>query len=205
MIADMQKQKIGAICKKICSILWYVAVVLLFVILVSVFASKISGKVPRMFGYSMVKIISGSMEDEIPTGTYVLLKKTDAEDVKKGDVICFYSSDPRIYGLPNTHRVAEDPVVTEGKITFITKGDANLKNDDYPAEGDRLVGKYVRPVKFVTGVARFAEGRGIYALVISVVFASFAMVIYSATSIGKRQSESPSAEQTEQNKKEKSE
>jgi signal peptidase len=132
-----------------------------------------SGKVPSVFGYSVLNIVSGSMEDEIPSGSYILIKKTDAGEIEKGDVICFYSTDPKIYGLPNTHRVVEEPIVTENGIEFVTKGDANPINDKQTAKGDRIVGVYV---KRLDGLTAFSDSLGQGTLVIVIICLLFSTI-----------------------------
>ena len=99
--------------KKVCGVLWWIALALLAVMMFSIIGAKMQGKVPHIFGYSVVNIVSGSMGETIPQGSYILVEKVDPEEIKKEDIICFYSTDPSISGLPNTHRVIEDPVVTE--------------------------------------------------------------------------------------------
>lgn len=146
--------------------LWWIAVALLAILLVNIFSAKIRGDVPSVFGYSVMNIISGSMENAedpdagIPTGSYILIKKCDPSTVKRGDIICFYSSDPLIHGYPNTHRVVEDPIVTTDGIEFVTKGDANPIPDKYNAEGDKLLGRFVCRLDFIASLVRFIEGNG---------------------------------------------
>lgn len=138
------------ILKTVLSSLWWCVLALLVVLLVNIFRAKMTGKVPSVFGYSVMNIVSGSMDPEIPQGSYILVKKTDAEKVKRGDVICFYSTDPKINGLPNTHRVVEEPIIRDGKIEFVTKGDASPANDAQNAMGERLIGVYVKRLDGLT-------------------------------------------------------
>ncbi|MBQ7541337.1 MAG: signal peptidase I [Clostridia bacterium] len=101
------------------------------------------GKVPSVFGFSFLQIATGSMEPTIPTGALIMVRQTDAAEIREGDVICFYSTDPMIAGMPNTHRVTQ--ITTEnGTIRFITKGDAADEEDPYPVYPDQLVGVFVR-------------------------------------------------------------
>ena len=104
--------------KRIFETLWWIAIVLLAVMMFSIMGAKIKGRVPQIFGYSVVNIISGSMEDTIPEGSYILVQNVAPEEVKNGDIICFYSSDPSISGLPNTHRVVEEPIIRDSGIEF---------------------------------------------------------------------------------------
>ncbi len=100
------------------------------------------GKAPEMFGYSMLRVISGSMEPEIPTGALILVKTCEASDIAEGDVISFYSRDVSIAGQINTHRVVG--IEFDGvQYQFETKGDANLNADSFAVYGDDVIGKVV--------------------------------------------------------------
>lgn len=98
-------------------------------------------KVPNIFGYSFLQVATGSMEPTIPTNSLVIVRKTEPSQVEVGDIICFYSTDPKIFGKPNTHRVVE--ITQDEGITFITQGDASELRDEYTVSADRLVGVYV--------------------------------------------------------------
>jgi signal peptidase len=141
---------------------WWCLVVMLVLLLINILASKLTGRVPSVFGYSVMNIVSGSMEDEIPKGSYILIKSVDPEEIRLGDVICFYSSDPSIKGYPNTHRVVGDPIVTDSGIEFVTKGDANLIEDKYNAKGEDLIGRFVCRLDGLTAFVRILEGNGMF-------------------------------------------
>lgn len=100
-------------------------------------------KVPTVFGYGFLQVATGSMEPTIPAGALIIVRETDASQVQVGDIITFYSLDPQIMNMPNTHRVTEiqkkygDPV-------FITKGDATPTEDPFPVYPERLIGVYKR-------------------------------------------------------------
>ena len=164
--------------KRILETSWWVAVILLSMLLFNVIGAKMRGEVPSVFGYSVVNIVSGSMEDEIPRNSYILLKKVDPSEIKKDDIICFYSTDPSIYGIPNTHRVAKDPIITDTGIEFVTKGDANPENDKYNAHGDRLVGVYVKNLDFLTSFSDFLSGPSIFFVILGLQFCMIAFVAY---------------------------
>lgn len=161
-----KKQKVAGVVRITLGTLWWTAVVLLALVIVNIFSAKIRGEVPSVFGYSVMNIVSGSMESPedtdggIPVGSYILIRRVDPKDIKRGDIICFYSTDPSIYGYPNTHRVVEEPIVTENGIEFVTKGDANPVPDKYNAEGGRLIGRFVRRLDGVTAFVKMLEGNG---------------------------------------------
>lgn len=140
--------------KKAVTALLSFAVVIMAVAVGYLTYCNISGKVAYIGKYAAVKIITPSMEPTIPTGTYILAEKTNAQSVRVGDVIMFYSRDPQIYGKINTHRVVEI-FSDNGKISFITKGDNNPANDSYPVSADDLIGRYVKNADSLTAFAGF--------------------------------------------------
>ena len=177
----IEKSKAIAITKRVLSALWWVALVLLASLLVSIFSAKMRGEVPKVFGYSIMNIVSGSMGEEIPAGSYILIKDTDPSDIKINDVICFYSDDPTIKGYPNTHRVVKEPIVNpDGSIEFVTRGDANLKDDDYTAKGDRLIGRYVKTLDVFGRFIRWFSGSGMLFVMIPLFLLSVGMMAYTA-------------------------
>ncbi len=139
------------------SALWWIALLSTAFLLISVLSAKLKGQVPSVFGYSVMRIISGSMEPEIPTGTYILIRKCYPEDVMPGQIISFYSEDPVIYGIPNTHRVIALEESADG-VLFVTKGDANLGEDSVRVKADRLIGIYACPLPWLTDFSNALDG-----------------------------------------------
>lgn len=101
-----------------------------------------AGQVPRVFGFSVFRVLTGSMEPEIPEGSLLVVRETDTDAIQIGDVISFFSPDPTLEGAVNTHRVVDIQTENGGKV-FYTKGDANVLEDAYPVPADRVVGKAV--------------------------------------------------------------
>lgn len=161
------------------SICWWCLLVLLFLLLINIIGAKMRGKVPSVFGYSILNIVSGSMEDEIPQDSYILIKRVPAEEIKVDDIICFYSTDPQIYGMPNTHRVVKDPILKDGKYEFVTKGDANSSEDKVTAEGDRLIGVYVKTLDGLTSFSAFLKGNLMLFVFIGIAVSTIAMMAYT--------------------------
>ena len=84
-----------------------------------------------------------SMDPIIKAGDMIICSKIDdPSTLKKGDIISFF--DPAGNGVSVvTHRIIEDPVVTEsGKLEFITKGDNNNTNDSLPVSEDKVIAIY---------------------------------------------------------------
>jgi signal peptidase I len=158
----IQKKKIVGALRIAAKVFWWGATVLVALLIVSIIGAKAKGEIPYFCGYSVMNIISGSMEDKIPAGTYILIKKTDASKIEKGDIICFYSDDPAIKGYPNTHTVVKDPIHGENGIEFITKGEANPEEDKYTAKEDKLIGKYVKNLYGLTRFNEMLQGDGMF-------------------------------------------
>lgn len=85
---------------------------------------------PKIFGFSQIIIISGSMQPDINAGDLIIIKEQAA--YKEDDIVTYRKDQVLI-----THRVVE--ANTSG---VITKGDANNANDDPVALSD-IEGKVV--------------------------------------------------------------
>lgn len=105
--------------------------------------------VPRLFGYHIYSVISGSMEPVIPVGSLVYIKEEEAENLGEGDVAAFYGAKDAASVI--THRVVENRVVM-GEL--ITKGDANQTNDMNPIPYANVIGRVERSIP---GAGKLAE------------------------------------------------
>lgn len=158
--------------------MWWCVLLLLVVLIVGILRAKLRGESPQVFGYSVLHIVSGSMEPEIPTDTYILTKSIAPEQVERESIISFYSEDSQIYGLPNTHRVVEI-LNEEGKIQFLTKGDANPITDSVKVDGDRLIGVYVTDIAFLTAIFGLTSQKGFLVFIILLQIATAGLIFLS--------------------------
>ncbi len=94
-------------------------------------------------GYSFFKVVTGSMEPEIPVGALILSEETEMNDIEIGEVVCFRSKSPDMLGKIITHRVIEIIEAEDGTLQLVTKGDANLSLDGYYVTAQNLIGKVV--------------------------------------------------------------
>ena len=94
---------------------------------------KYTGNLFFPFGYRPVVILSGSMEEELQTGCTVLVKQT--KEFEENDIIFFITKD----GTPGIHRY----IAKNEKGQFITKGDANPKEDLEPVDLEQIQGKVI--------------------------------------------------------------
>ena len=110
-------------------------------VLVLLLAACLPLTLPRLFGYQIYTVVSGSMEPAIPMGSLVYIREGKPEEAAEGDVIAFYGSEQSASII--THRVVENRVVM-GEL--ITKGDANQTTDMKPVPYARYIGKVERSI-----------------------------------------------------------
>ena len=119
-------------------------------------------KYPSFAGYSLMIVLSPSMEDTIMTGDLIVVKEAVPEDIKgessegaqDGDIISFF--DPSSERMVVTHRCK---TVTEedGEPVFITKGDDNISEDPTPCPFDNLIGTYVTRIPGAGNIAMWLQ------------------------------------------------
>ena len=135
-----QKKKKKGIIGRIFKYLFFsiAFIVLLIALIIMYKANTNPDKVPDVFGYKPMIVLTGSMETSIHTGDLVFVKTVDTSTLKKGDVIAFRNEENTV----TTHRIVE--LVTEdGKQYFKTKGDANNTNDKNLVAMEDVEGLYV--------------------------------------------------------------
>lgn len=140
----MEKQQFKAkIGKKIVSSLVTLLLVCTVFLCFSVVMQVLNRGYASIGGYSLFRVVTGSMEPEIFAGELIASKSVDIDTLEVGDVICFRSKSPQMLGRSITHRVIGRSVDTEGNVQLLTKGDANLAVDEYYVTQDNLIGVVV--------------------------------------------------------------
>ncbi|MFJ7725895.1 signal peptidase I SipW [Neobacillus sp. NPDC097160] len=113
---------------------------LLICMVITVISTKINGGTPKIFGYEIMTVLSGSMEPGIKTGSIIAVKPvSNTASLQKGDVITFKAADN-----PNTlitHRIIKIQKEKDS-VQFITKGDNNDTKDRSPVITEKIVGVY---------------------------------------------------------------
>ena len=145
--SDIKKKKDRKVAGVVTSVLLVISVLLcLFV------ALQVLGNGYATFGkVSLFRVVTGSMEPEIPVGSLIMTEKVDIDEVDIGDVITFRSQSVEIYGSIVTHRVIDITKSDSGAVLLQTRGDANSAADVLPVDANNFVGKVTR----VLGGANF--------------------------------------------------
>jgi signal peptidase len=106
-------------------------------------------KLPAVFGYSTMSVLTGSMRPYLEPGDMIVDKIVKADEVKVGDVVTY-----KVGSSIVTHRVVE--VITEdSKSLLVTRGDANNTEDGKPITEDQLLGKVIFRIPYGGYIARF--------------------------------------------------
>jgi len=133
---------------KIFKIIYYlviaflVAIALLFI----VSAFPITGNI------KVLSVLSGSMDPAIHTGSIVVVKPVST--YKIGDIITFGPNTKT--QIPTTHRIYDMKVI-EGKLQYITKGDANNAPDQKVVLKEEILGKVLLDIPYLGFAVDFTK------------------------------------------------
>lgn len=94
-------------------------------------------------------IISPSMVPNINVLDAVVTMRTDADKLKKNDVITFVSQDPRHSGITVTHRIVGIKKTESGGYAYRTKGDNNNVEDQTLVSYDKVIGKVMLRIPYI--------------------------------------------------------
>jgi len=131
-------QKRGLI-TSISDVLFSLAIVMiLFVVL---FSGTESGMPKTIFNYSYFTVVSPSMQDEIPQGSFILVKSIDPHKLKVGDNITYMAD----RSISVTHKIIKiyENYDNSGVLGFQTKGVNNTNPDQDIVYEANIVGKVV--------------------------------------------------------------
>ena len=103
--------------------------------------------VPFVTGSTPMTVLTGSMVPTYPPGTLVIVRPTEADDIRIGDAITYQlkSGEPEVV----THRVISIATAANGDQTFVTQGDANPQPDEKPVMPVQVRGTVWYSVPFI--------------------------------------------------------
>lgn len=113
-------------------------------------------KPPAVFGITPMVVKSGSMsgsgEGHIEVGDLIFVGTAEPDKLREGDVIAFMTG-----GSVTTHRIVAVETGEDGKVQWITRGDANNAEDQEPVTAENLVGLYRFRIPKVGDLALFLQ------------------------------------------------
>lgn len=123
-----------------------------------------------LFGRSMFRVVTGSMEPTIMTGALLVAEDCDIGDIRRGDIVCFRSEETGTRGWIITHRVVSVVKNGDGDTVLETKGDANSSVDSQYVTRDNLIGRVTRYTGegnlLSSGIGFLTSGVGFISLII---------------------------------------
>ena len=127
--------------------------------------------VPRFIGIRPYIVLSGSMEDEIKTGSVAYVDtKVKAEEIKEGDIIAFNMGAKQI-----THRV----VSINSDKTFTTKGDANNVIDANSVKFSNCLGKTIFSLPYLGYILGAAQTKLGYIILILIIGLNLTTLVFN--------------------------
>ena len=103
--------------------------------------------------FQFLRVMSGSMEPGIKTGSVVFVKEVNPKELKIGDIITFSVNGPI---SPVSHRIVK--IVQVGNnLKFITKGDANRTNDIDEISQSSIKGKVLFTVPYIGYISAWTK------------------------------------------------
>jgi len=134
--------------------LWFLALLILINLSLGVNKAITHNPVPKVFGFSPLIVMSGSMAPAIYTGDVVVIREQTADSYKVGDVVTYLAKTTAY-----THRI-----ISEENGVFTLKGDNNNTADD-TVTADRFEGKMIfRIPKIGVAIVFFKKPAGMAVL-----------------------------------------
>lgn len=144
-----------SVLKKIANVLLTVVIILLAVVIAFTIFVRITGNTPTLFGYSILRVSTGSMEPELMVGDVILTKEVDdVNSLAVGDVITYKGTIGEYADMLITHQIVKAPYEENGTTYVVTKGIAN-EIEDKPVPVDRITSKLVCKIPFLDALYSF--------------------------------------------------
>lgn len=143
--------------------------------------SKFTGEAPKLFGYQLLGVLTGSMSPAIDAGSLILVRETDPGEIDVGEIITYRGS--TVNSPLTTHRVIRIEKDAQG-LTFITKGDQNNIADANPISSDRVLGVVERDIPYLGFFFAYAQSR--QGLLLFVILPALMVIAYALMNIFRR-------------------
>ena len=129
----------------------WILIAVLALTMLAFLITKINGGTPSVFGYTIQRVSSGSMEPELMVGDAILSKDVgDVNSIKAGDIITFQGGAQFDYNRV-THRVISAPHMVDGELVLQTQGDANALADE-EITADAVLSKFITKIEILSGL-----------------------------------------------------
>lgn len=165
--------KVKKILKTVGNVFFYCFITFLaIVICISIYCKKTNKLV---FKYSILWVLTDSMEPEIQAHSYIIVKRIDYTEVEMGDIISFRSTDPAIYGSLNTHEVIR---YNDTHTGFITRGTHVGIDDEFDVPFENVEAKFVKKMPLLTFIGRWFTTKAGLAMTLILVTSGISVYSY---------------------------
>lgn len=177
---EIKRKKTFRLIVKIFNILLLSMISLFLICLIFyVISSKIAEKKEKTPLFGFYTIISPSMEPNINVYDVVLVKKTNINKLKKGDVITFYSTNNYFGDTPITHRI----VNIDDRTSIIVKGDHNEKADNEKVIPKNIIGKVILVIPSLGKLQFFLASKS--GFIVAIIIPAIVIITYDVYKIMK--------------------
>lgn len=127
-----------------------------------------TSKFDNPLGIRSFVVITGSMQPDIPVGSLIFTKNTS--DYVSGDIIAYKQGNITV-----THRII-GLTDNNGKLEYITRGDANNAPDNSTVKTDEIYGKATLSIPYIgniVGLMKTPAGFVISIIIPAIIFIAF--------------------------------
>ncbi len=163
----MEKRK--SLWRRLSDTLFVLVIVIFIAVTIITVLSGINMRQDRLlFGsFGFGRVVTGSMEPDIPTGSFVFVRKAESDMLKEGTVIMFRSQDPSVPdNTPVCHQIVRVESDENGVIRYVTKGTANPIEDTFPVYEEDIIGVVAYSSLAIGKVIGFAKSAYVYPILI---------------------------------------
>lgn len=143
---------------------------MMLLILFSIFFAKnSSGGAPTSIGgFSIMQVLTGSMETEIPKGSLIITHWVSPDTLEVGDDITYMISSTTTI----THRIVDvkEDYADTGERAFITQGVCNPNPDSEPVAAVNVVGKVIFHSYALGQIFGFVQEHWLFIAILLVLF-----------------------------------
>lgn len=173
----LSERKGFLIYKKIRSIFFTLLIIIAVVVIVVTMIARFRGETPSLFGYSVFRVSSGSMQPAYEVGDVILVKTCDVDELKVDDVVTYNGQEGQMKDKTVTHRIVKAPFEENGERYIITKGDAN-DAEDPKLNVKEIIGKVEGKIGFLRQLySFFVTPVGLMAIIALIIAAFFNEIV----------------------------
>lgn len=139
---------------------------LLFVVCVFFFKNNSGGAPTTIGGFSLMQVLTSSMETAIPKGSLIVTKKVAPDTLEVGDDITYLIN----ANTTITHRIVDitEEYLDTGERAFITQGVCNARPDSEPVAAVNVVGKVIFHSYILGQILGFLQVNWVFVVVLFV-------------------------------------